>query len=173
MLDAIRVIEEVAYIRLRNTNERAKLSVVSVPWVQGKDWFRSRFGYPVTRMGEVFVPMHSLVLEAKEGFVIDHINRDPMDNRLENLRWATSSQNAANRGPRSKSGFKGVVLKGAKYEASIKSWKRNVYLGRYDTAEEAARAYDYYALLMYGEFAYLNYPDEVPTEPSYKVIRWG
>src|SRR5215471_7297970 len=103
---------------------------------------------------------------------IDHIDRDRLNNQRENLRAATRRQNLANRGPtkRNNTGFKGVsVVKSQnpyapdKYRAIIKTeCYKNTYLGVFYTAEDAARMYDYYARRVFGEFAWLNFPDDNP-----------
>ena len=98
---------------------------------------------------------------------IDHINGDFRDNRIENLREASLKDNMGNRRKRSKtqsSSFKGVSirqagtrgLKTTKYDASC----AGQYLGSFNTAEEAAKAYDVAALEYFGEFACINYPKE-------------
>lgn len=92
-------------------------------------------------------------LEGHPELCVDHISRDPMDNRRANLRVATFSQNIWNR--KQKAGvarlYLGVDKSGSKWGASIS-------LGTFDTAEDAARAYDAAALAMRGEFAVLNFP---------------
>jgi hypothetical protein len=88
---------------------------------------------------------------------IDHIDRNPSNNRLDNLREATRRQNAINRvGPKAKSGFTGVVLRSDK-----KAWfaqcrdtdGKPVYLGSFKTREEAAECYRRFRLSVHGEFA--------------------
>lgn len=57
------------------------------------------------------------------------------------------------------SGFKGVrVTKDKKWQAKIQVNKKNIYLGRFRTAEEAARAYDAAARQHFADFAVLNFP---------------
>lgn len=94
---------------------------------------------------------------------IDHVNRDRSDNRVGNLRQATSSQNHHNTGPSSRNttGFKGVSYRPLtdKYIAVIHASKRQKYIGRFATAEEAAAAYDREARVAHGEFAFLNFPE--------------
>lgn len=99
-------------------------------------------------------------LERKES--IDHINRNPLDNRRCNLRIATQSQNSGNRIIRSidnKSGYKGVD-----FIERLNRWRATVggkHIGLFGTPEEAAHAYDAMAIKRYGEFARLNFPDDI------------
>lgn len=88
---------------------------------------------------------------------IDHINRNPSDNRWENLREATHSQNMKNLTiPKTnKSGHKGVSWHaiGKKWQAHIKANGVNHYLGLFNTAEEAAKAYIEASKKLHGEFS--------------------
>lgn len=96
------------------------------------------------------VRMHQLLMGSRPGYVVDHINGNPLDNRRSNLRWATHSENARNRGASSATGYKGVSRTAhGRYTATIN-------LGTFDTAEEAAAAYDAIARDLHGEFACLN-----------------
>lgn len=75
---------------------------------------------------------------------IDHINRARNDNRIDNLRDVTSSENKQNRIHSycgSKTGFLGVTDRGVKFEAQIRVDGKDHYLGRYDTISEAHDAY--------------------------------
>lgn len=89
----------------------------------------------------------------------DHANGDGLDNRRANLRRATRSQNSLNGSSRGGSSpFKGVSLKEGRWRARIKVNYREIYLGRFSTPEEAAKAYDDAARDLAGEFAALNFP---------------
>jgi hypothetical protein len=87
---------------------------------------------------------------------VDHINLNGTDNRIENLRLATYSQNKANsRKPKSNNPYKGVRLKGKRVGWSAVIRCNNVVykLGCFRTAEEAKAAYDAKAFELFGEFA--------------------
>lgn len=74
--------------------------------------------------------------------VIDHINGDPGDNRIENLRSGTQADNLRNVGAKSNSrtGKFGVHRMGAKWSAEIKVSGKKIWLGSFDTFEEATAA---------------------------------
>jgi hypothetical protein len=106
------------------------------------------------------VLMHRLIL----GFPpskIDHRNGNGLDNRRENLRRATHSQNVRNGMKRScnTSGYIGVHFHKAnrKWVAYVGLRYHVNYLGSFNTAEEAARARDEAAKKLHGEFAKLNF----------------
>ena len=89
---------------------------------------------------------------------LDHENGRGLDNRKQNLRPATRSQNMANMKPTGR--FKGITFheRLKKYEASVGHFGKKHYLGVFDTPEEAAKAYDRKAIELFGEFAWLNFP---------------
>ena len=105
--------------------------------------------------------IHRVVMNAPKGMDVDHINGDPLDNRKENLRICTRSENCRNKKVRcdSKSGYKGVEIKSSgRFQAYIGYPHQR--LGTYDTPEEAARVYDKKAIHLHGEFANLNFPKD-------------
>lgn len=89
--------------------------------------------------------------------LVDHKDRDGLNNRWVNLRIATLSQNAANakRYSTNSSGFKGVTYhRGVgRWQAQIKKDGKNFYLGLHDTPETAHAAYVAKAQELFGEFA--------------------
>lgn len=98
------------------------------------------------------------------GFEVDHKNGNSLDNRRENLRLATRSQNIANtrKSTSSKSPFKGIYFHKAKqrWHASAKFQGKPIHIGYFDSAVDAAIAYDNCARLIHGEFARLNFPKD-------------
>lgn len=88
---------------------------------------------------------------------IDHINRNPLDNRIENLRPATNIENSRNRRPWGSVGFKGVVKRpGGKFQAQIRVNGTKITLGTFSAPDRAAEAYDTAAIKYFGEFACTN-----------------
>lgn len=119
--------------------------------------------YPTRKIGKRNVRLHQMVMERmrngeplKNGEVVDHINRNPLDNRRENLRLATRSQNSVHRNkqPYNKTGYKGVSIKKStgKFLAVITVNKKQIHLGYFDTAEKAYQAYCQAAIEYHGEF---------------------
>lgn len=91
---------------------------------------------------------------------VDHINHIKDDNRWQNIRECTRSQNKANCGiPKTNtSGFKGVCWDDARnrWMVQIKFKGKKIYLGRYEDKCTAAMAYNTKATELFGEFSYLN-----------------
>lgn len=96
--------------------------------------------------------------------ILDHIDRDRSNNRIENLRECHESQNAANTGPHSHntSGYRGVYfdIDRMKWIARIRFTRNGVRhryrIGRYDTAEMAALHYNLHMRELFPGFALLN-----------------
>lgn len=88
---------------------------------------------------------------------LDHINGCPGDNRIANLRAATSAQNKQNTRSRagSRSGLKGVswIAARAKWRAEIRANGRALHLGYFENPEQAHAAYREVAGKLFGEFA--------------------
>jgi len=104
--------------------------------------------------------MHRAILQAPPHMLVDHINRNPLDNRRENLRLTGHLGNALNRGGNVKgktSRFKGVY-----WQKDISRWRarfRKKYLGTFTDEVEAAQAYDRAATAYDAVFAYVNFSE--------------
>ncbi len=91
---------------------------------------------------------------------IDHVDRDPLNCRIANLRLATSAQNKFNKPKQAnnKSGYKGVSWdkKNKQWVAQIAICGRQTNLGRFNRIENAALAYNFAAHEHFGHFAFFN-----------------
>lgn len=107
--------------------------------------------------------LHRFIMNA-DAEIIDHKNCDGLDNRKCNLRPCTFAQNGMNkRGKQNrKIEYKGVHSTGkSKFEATISTNKKTIHLGTYTTTVEAAMAYDTKAKELFGEFACLNFKQQI------------
>ena len=111
--------------------------------------------------GVKWIGMHKLILAPPDGMIADHISHSTLDNRRQNLRSSTHSQNAMNRKKRNNiSGYKGVCWYGARGKWGVIFGTRQTrrFLGLFADKVEAAKAYDEAAKAEFGEFAHLNFP---------------
>ena len=106
------------------------------------------------------ISMHRLILNVPKGKDTDHKSGNGLDNQKNNLRICTCQQNQWNqRGHRNKSSeYKGVSWQydKNKWRATIKYNYKQIYLGTYRDEVIAAKAYDFVAINLFGEFARLN-----------------
>lgn len=108
--------------------------------------------------------IHRLILGAKKGEVVDHINHNVMDNRKRNIRICTIAENCRNRILKinSSHNYKGISIdtrwNTPRYRAEIVSNYKKITIGHFDRPELAGLAYDIFALKYFGEFASLNFP---------------
>lgn len=106
------------------------------------------------------VYMHVVIQGKKEGFHVDHINGNRLDNRRCNLRYATPSQNAYNIGKKKNGTSK---YRGVFWNKATKSWRSSIVcdgkkysLGCYKDEEDAKLVYNVWARYLYGEYARIN-----------------
>ncbi len=131
----------------------------------------SQYKWHVNRKGDMLyacrsekgkkIKMHRQILNAPPGMYCDHINHNGLDNRKANLRLCTPQQNSFNQRPshNSTSKYKGVYWnsEARKWHAEIRHNGRLIHIGYYDYEQDAAIAYDDYAIELFGEFAWLNH----------------
>ena len=110
--------------------------------------------------GKWGISLHRFIMNAKSGFVVDHINHNGLDNRKSNLRLCSHMENCYNSklSRANKTGYKGVWWdkKRRKFEAYITANKKRKNLGRFELACDAAMAYNIHADELHGEYAFLN-----------------
>jgi hypothetical protein len=114
--------------------------------------------YAYTNIKGKFIYLHRFILNAPKGITVDHRNHDTLDNRCNNLRLATSSQNIMNTRLRSDntSGHRGVA-----WDKNKKQWLVRIhvnykvlYLGRYKDFDKAVQVYEEKAIELFGKWKY-------------------
>ena len=160
-----KIIDEYFYVRedglywKKQPNQRIKIN--------SKSGYSRLDGYKKVSIKRKTYYEHQLIFFYHHGYFpkeIDHVNGNPSDNRIENLREVTHSQNLANSQKKKKgsSKFKGVCwIKPDKiWMASITVNKQHIHLGRFKTEKEAAIAYNKKADELFNKFAKLNKIEE-------------
>lgn len=122
-------------------------------WCVGKTSFHY---YAMRRDGRKTMFMHRFITNAPNGYLVDHKNKNSLDNRKENLRICTAQQNRRNNSlsKLSTSGYKGVSWNKriGKWSAYIRANYKKIHLGYFEDKIEAAHAYNNAAKEHFGEF---------------------
>jgi hypothetical protein len=161
---------------IRGFGKRAIVDACDAHLVSGRSWSANAYGY--ARRGDHGhdvlmhreIAIHRIGAPPSPKAEVDHINGDKLDNRAANLRWATKLENSKNvrRHADNSSGYKGIWLHrpNGKWAARIEVDRKAVNLGYFESPEDAAAAYDGAARHLHGEFASLNFPDQVHPPPA-------
>lgn len=161
----IRVEGNIAYVPLTQGYE-AVIDADDVPLVVAFNWSAHKGPNTVYASrnsrkdlgeadGKCFL-LHRVIMNAEPGKIVDHRDGDGLNNRRENLRFATKAENGRNSRIRKQnaSGFKGVFLhkQSGKWRARISTGDRHVCLGLHPTPEAAHEAYVKASAELHGEF---------------------
>jgi hypothetical protein len=141
-------------------------------WLNQWTWhLHSGYAARAERRKEIL--MHRQIMQPPEGMVVDHRNRNKLDNTRANLWICTPQENACNRAHRRSafSRFHGVsyAKERGKYRAYLYHKGERFYGGYFTDELEAARARDYKAVQVLGAEARLNLPGEWPPERVKRV----
>jgi hypothetical protein len=136
--------------------------VIEYFWVDSADfdatnaekWHLSK-GYPASSKSKLLI--HRFLLQPEPWVIVDHIDRDKLNNRRSNLRVVTAALNAHNRTKRqgTSSSFKGVI-KDCNNEQRWLAKFGDVHLGTFYSEDAAAWKYDEYARSIFGQDAVIN-----------------
>lgn len=160
------------YIALVDDEDYSRLSIFKWQVIAGAKTFyaiRSTKYLKTEKRRTIRMHREILGLYEHDGFEIDHINRNGLDNRKSNLRLCSRSQNQSNRSllNNNTSGFKGVNFHRGivrhftkdRWDARIMYEGKSIYLGSYPDPHKAALAYDKAALKYFGGYAFLNFAE--------------
>jgi hypothetical protein len=145
----------------------ATVDAADYEWLSAFRWHatcaRGRY-YAATVVHGKSISMHRMIMNPPAGMVTDHIDGNSLNNPRSNLRNCTPEQNRHNTRPSGKSSrFIGVYRRGDKWIVKITHKGQRFYLGPFDTEIEAAKARDQKALELFGEYAWLNFPEDGDT----------
>lgn len=147
-----------------NTNLFTLISKKNIPLVSSFVWYPGKDGYPIAykclddkniKFGRG-IKLHKLLIDCPKGLVIDHINRNKLDNRIENLRICTPKENSYNRS-RIDGKYKGIKKSGNLWTATISKDGIKREISGFLTEKDAAIAYDMMAEELFGNFAAKNF----------------
>jgi hypothetical protein len=135
-------------------------------WAAVKKAYKKIYVRPMAYINNVKTYMHRFILNPLPGLCVDHINFDALDNRKSNLRICTNQENVMHSRPIAGSS----IYKGVYFDKEKKKWRAEITLNgkkcfrrRFESQIAAAVAYDTKARELFGEFAYLNFPDHIST----------
>ncbi len=147
-------------------------------WLNNFDWLtkKNNKSFYAIRLDNdnskwpTLVYMHREIMNFPKGLLVDHRNLIGLDNRRDNLRTATRSENGYNNSKRknTSSRFIGVSFykRCRKWAAYISSNRKRKHIGYFDSEIAAALAYDAAAKKYHGEFARLNFPENSQSHPK-------
>ena len=140
------LVDDLDYMYLKNYN-----------WVYAFHPSKELYGYAIGTTGKYRQKrMHRIILGAKPGQIVDHINFNGVDNRRKNIRFVTASESAFNRRFYNRYGHKGIG-KTKDRKGNHKYWIARItikgdrkYLGTFKTKKEAIAVYKAASLKYYG-----------------------
>ena len=151
----------------------ALVDAADYEWLSRHKWHCNGSGYAARREKGKLILMHREIMPPPRGLVVDHVNRNKLDNCRSNLRVCTHAENLRNRPQKrgSSSRFRGVGRRKDRKRcyARLVFEGKQIWLGCFDDEVEAARAYDRMAVELGIVFARLNFPEEWPPERRQEV----
>lgn len=135
------IVGETVYVTVEKSEEKVICDLEDWEYLKEYYWNLNTNGYvTAVTSGRKNVRMHKLIMPDNTYEVVDHINRNKLDNRKENLRYTTYSVNAQNRTPNNENGCFGVRKAKNRWQATITSNGKKIFIGSFKTKEEAITA---------------------------------
>ena len=152
--------EDHAEIILYNKNYeevgRALIDLEDIDKVKNLRWCLNGNGYVLHGTNKNKAFLHRLLIDCPDDMMVDHINRNPLDNRKSNLRIVNNQQNSMNKGAqrRNTSGHKGVSWDKSKnkWYAYITVNYKLINLGRFSILEDAVEARKQAEIKYFGKY---------------------
>ena len=122
-------------------------------WPQKDGTYKSETIYLHKIIADKFIPKP----ESPIRLLVRFLNSDPLDCRVKNLEWASLSTIVRNTTKiKNATGYRGVIKHGKKFQAIIYLKRKPIFIGSFESAEEAALAYNKKSLELFGETKSLN-----------------
>ena len=158
---------EVTQAIVLNNGAIAIINKEDLAKVSGFNWVWNYKTGVVTFHNKKTLYLHRVIMDCPKELVVDHIDHNKLNNTRANLRVCSQSQNSKNRkkSKNNTSGYKGVYYDNRpgglikRWVAQIKVSRKVKKLGRFLTAVEAAKKYDEFAKVYFGNFVDLNFKD--------------
>jgi hypothetical protein len=133
---------------------------------------KGRHCYVVGKVNHKNVKLHRIIARAREGEIVDHINRNSLDNRRSNLRKCTRGQNVQNTKPWGVSPFRGVnwSKRARKWTSEIMFKGHRYWLGYFSDEILAALTYDCAADRLYGPIGFRNFSNLISEDVARELI---
>ena len=164
----IRIVGDVAYVALTKGYE-AIISSADAHLVERHNWVvvikKCNKIYAYRSIGprgkQRTIYMHRVIMNAPDGYEVDHVNGDGLDNRRQNMRLVTHQQNLCNQliSSKNRSGFRGVS-----WDKNMKTWRAQItvhykmkFLGLFESAESAHAAYVEASKMLHGQYGSFPY----------------
>lgn len=116
-------------------------NVSKYKWGLGHNGYAFKKGWDKERKETLTICLHKFIMNPSKGLVVDHINRNPLDNTRKNLRCVSQSQNILNSklSKSNTSGYKGVYWNkiNGNWNVKIKLKRKSIHLGCANKLEEA------------------------------------
>jgi hypothetical protein len=149
-------LEDYIIIKTKN-NEEIYVDIDNFEKISKYCWCISKTGYPVANINYKVVKLHRYLLNILDSkIIVDHINRNPLDNRVLNLRECSVLENTRNTSvsKNNKCGFLGISKTPAnRYRARIMVNKKEINLGHYEKIEDAIKSRKIAEIKYFKEFA--------------------